>query len=171
MWRCTHIDPHKPASLPHPIGLVLYAIGEAAFLRLGRHLRCVAVNIKLPTVIQASQAAFFISAEEERRFAMGTILAENSDATITIAKGNQVLAKQADADGITVGSGKLLRQQRWNPMAPLRASPSTRHSSWFSSRVSMDASFSLICALESGVLILRFLSNLMLRGRIVHRAS
>src|ERR671911_37283 len=53
-----------------------------------RRLEHIAVNIVFPTMIDAAQAAFFVAAVEQRRSAVGALLADQTDASLSVPKGN-----------------------------------------------------------------------------------
>src|SRR3954447_19569941 len=70
----SHVDPDKPVPLHAWIRLDADLAPKVAFRRLVRHIDARAGCIELPTVIDAAQAGFLISAEEETGAAMGTMV-------------------------------------------------------------------------------------------------
>src|SRR5215204_4595870 len=70
----SHVGPDKPISLDARIRLDADLTPKVAFRRLVGHIDARARCIKLPTVIDAPQAGFLISAEEETGAAMGTMV-------------------------------------------------------------------------------------------------
>src|SRR5688572_1331971 len=77
-----------------------------------------AFDVVLPTVIDASQAAFFIAAEKQRSTAVGAVLVQETDSSLSVAKSDEVFAEQTHAHGRTIGLGNFLREQRGNPITP-----------------------------------------------------
>ena len=112
-----HVGPDEAAGLPRGVGLVLHAFGEAAFAGFGGHVDDVAVHVEFPAVIEAAEAALLVATEGEGGLAVGAGLAEHAEAAVAVAEGDQVLAEQADADGVAVGTRHLLGQHRGDPVA------------------------------------------------------
>ena len=62
----------------------------------------------------------FVPTEKERRPTMRAVVGQQTDSAIRVAERNQVFAKQAHPQRIRVWLRKLVRQQRWHPVAPQR---------------------------------------------------
>jgi hypothetical protein len=80
-----------------------------------RHVEAVAFSVELPAVIDAADAALLVAPEEQRCATMRAAVIHDADATRRIAKADQLLAQQHQADGIAVGL-ELRRQRRRNPI-------------------------------------------------------
>jgi hypothetical protein len=68
-------------------------------------------------VVDAAQALFFVTAEEQRRAAVGTVGVDEADLALCVAEGNEVLAHDADAHRDAVWAGQLLGQGDGEPEA------------------------------------------------------
>ena len=49
---------------------------------------------------------------------MGTVLVQNADLSLSVAKSDEVFAEKSHAHGRTVGNGNFLGKQSGNPIAP-----------------------------------------------------
>jgi hypothetical protein len=56
-------------------------------------------------VIDTAQAALLVSTKEERCAAVRTVLAEEADAAVAVAEGDQVFAQDAEANRVAVWCG------------------------------------------------------------------
>ena len=78
---------------------------EVAIAGLRRHIKHVAVDAVFPAVVDAPQAAVFVAAIEKRGSAVRTTLAEQANASLAVAKSNQLFAQQPHANGRTIRLG------------------------------------------------------------------
>ena len=78
------------------------------------------VDVELPAVIDAAQAAFLVAPEIQRDAAMRAEFLDQADAALGVAERDEVLAEQADAHRRAVGLGDLARKQRGDPVAAHR---------------------------------------------------
>src|SRR6185503_5094675 len=92
----THIGKDQSAQLAHGIGKMLHLLAELAVLGLRRHLHTLAVNVEQPTMIGTTQSAVFDIAVFQRRAAVRTMLAEQTQLAVGIAKQHQLFAKNFD---------------------------------------------------------------------------
>jgi hypothetical protein len=69
-------------------------------------------------MIDAAQAALFVAAVKQRSSPMGTVLVQKADPSLSVAKGDEVLAEKSHPHGRTIGIGNFLRQQGGNPIPP-----------------------------------------------------
>ena len=112
-----HIGPDQPAALDARIGLGLHARLQIVVARLARQVDAVAVDVELPAVIDAAEAALFIAAEEQRRGAVRAVLVEQADAALAVAEHDEPLAHQLHAHRRIVGLGDVVRKARRDPVA------------------------------------------------------
>ena len=76
----------------------------------------VPVDVELPAVVDAAQAALLVPPEAQRDAAVRAELIQQADAALRVAEGHQVLAEQADAHRRGIGFGDLARKQRRYPV-------------------------------------------------------
>src|SRR5439155_6675797 len=112
----SHLGPHHAAPLLGRLGVVLDLVGHAAGGRLGRHLEHVALDVHLPAVIQAAQAALLIAAEHQRSTAVRTVLVHHTDTPIAVAKDHEVFAKGTRLDRRAARLGDLPYQAYGRPI-------------------------------------------------------
>ena len=74
-----HIGPDHAAELGHLVSLGLDPLGEALVFRDVGHVEAVAFDVELPAVIDATDAAFFVAAEEHRGAAMRAAMIHHAD--------------------------------------------------------------------------------------------
>src|SRR5262245_34165470 len=110
----SHVDPDHAGALQHLIGLGLHLLLEARRRQTG-HVEAVAGNIEFPTVIDAAQAALFVAAQKQRGAAVRAAMIHHADATGAVAKGDQLLAKQQQANRRTVAH-EFGRKRRRHPI-------------------------------------------------------
>ena len=110
-----HVDPHDAGALHHLVGLGLHLLLEAR-RRQARHVDAVARNVELPAVIDAANALFLVAPEEQRCAAMRTAVIHHADPAGAIAKRDEFLAEQHQANRRTIAH-KLGRHQRRDPVA------------------------------------------------------
>src|SRR5207248_5713303 len=78
-----------------------------------------AVDGKLPAVIHATQAVFFVATKEQRRTAVGAVVRHQANFAAGIAKTDQSFAEEQHAHGIRIRSWQFRRQRRASrPPAP-----------------------------------------------------
>jgi hypothetical protein len=83
---------------------------------LRRHVDDVAVDVHLPAMIEAAQAAFFVAAERQRGATMRAMLVQDAHAPFGIAKGHQVFAQEAHAHRRAIALGDFLGQACGDPV-------------------------------------------------------
>ena len=81
---------------------------KRATRRFRRRVENVAAHVHFPAVVNAAQAALFVAAEEKRRAAVRTVLVEQTDPALAVAKGDEVFTEQAHADRRAVWLGNFL---------------------------------------------------------------
>src|SRR6516165_2600408 len=116
--RRTHIDPDDVAQLDARIGRQLDLPAEAARLGLGGNLGALTGDVVFPAVIGAAQPVLLVASEPERYAAVGAELVDHAHAPLRVAKRQQPFRKKLDAHRRPIRLAHLLRQQRWNPIAP-----------------------------------------------------
>src|SRR5581483_2832101 len=116
LLRRPHPDPGKAAGLAHRIGFGLLSQPLGRARRLGRRVDDVALDVEFPAVIEAAQAARFVTAERERRAPMQAILAQHAEAPVAVTEGHQVFAEQARAHRRAVARRDLLRHAHRQPV-------------------------------------------------------
>ena len=131
--RRSEVGPDDAARLRRRVGRGADLVREAQLLRLVHHVHAAAVDVELPAVVDAAQAAVLVAAEEERHEPVRAVLVEEPDAAARVAEGDQLLAEQLDAHRRAVGPGQLPREERGDPVAPQRlahrgAAADARHS-------------------------------------------
>ena len=82
---------------------------ETACRWFRRHLDDVAVDVDLPAVVETPQPGFLVAAERKRRAPMRTVLADDAEPPVGIAKHDEVFAEQPRAQRRTVRLGHFLR--------------------------------------------------------------
>src|SRR5579875_3732596 len=82
---------------------------------LGGNLYYFARDIDLPAVEDAGQRVVLVAGQRQRGAAMGTALVEKADAAVSGAKGDEVLAQQADPLRRAIGF-QGLRAQHGGPI-------------------------------------------------------
>ena len=112
----THPDPDKARALAHGIGLVLDLFSKAGACRLGRHLDDIAVHVDLPAMIKAAQAAVLVAPEHQRRTAVRAHFIEHANAALCVAEDHEILAEQADFQGVAIGLRHFLAQAGRQPV-------------------------------------------------------
>ena len=74
---------------------------------LGWQIYTIAVDVKLPAVIGAAEAAFLVAVEIQACAPMRTGLDERANLALGVAKHDEILAEEAHTLGRAVGFGKL----------------------------------------------------------------
>jgi hypothetical protein len=90
-------------------------------LATGRFRGCfkyIAFDVVLPAMINAPQAALFVTTIKQRSPAMATVLVQQADFSLSVTKSDQVLAEKSHSYGGTVGIGNFLREQSRDPISP-----------------------------------------------------
>ena len=113
-----HVDPDHVGPFARRIGQQLDRVLVRGLRRRGRQVDAVAVDVELPAVEGAAQAAILVAAVIEVGAAMRTVRLDDADPSVGLPEGQQVLAEQADLLRRSVAFGKFLREQRRHPEAP-----------------------------------------------------
>src|ERR1043166_3152863 len=92
-----HVGEDDARGFPARISGVAYFVFERAPRRFRRRVEHVSFDVVFPAVVNAGQAAFFIAAKEERSAAMRAMLGQKSDASVTVAKRNQVFSEKTNS--------------------------------------------------------------------------
>ena len=100
----------------------MHLLHEAAARNVRGHVDAVAVDVILPAVVDAHDAAFLVDAEEEGRAPVGATLANQPNSAVGVAEGDEVLSQQPDAHGRAVILGHLFLQEEGVPVAPEKVS-------------------------------------------------
>src|SRR6185437_6138713 len=96
--RRAHVGPDDAARLAHRISLVANGLSQFAVRRLGGRFQNRAALAQLPAVIETPQPADLVARVKERSPPMRTEFAQQADGALRIAKTDQRLAEQLDAD-------------------------------------------------------------------------
>ena len=112
-----HVGPDDAAQFHGRVGGGGHLGREIAVGRLVHHVGALAVDVELPAVIDAAQAAFFVAPQPQRRQPVGAQFLQQADASVGVAEGDQLLAQQLDANRLAVGFGQFPRQQSGHPVA------------------------------------------------------
>src|SRR5262245_64391674 len=75
------------------VGRVVNLVFERAAGRLRRSFQNFALDVVFPAVIDAPQAAFFVAAIKQRRTSVRTMLSQEPDAALAIAKGDEIFSE------------------------------------------------------------------------------
>ena len=75
------------------------------------------MDVELPAMIGAANAAIFVSAEEQRHPAVRAFFADQPGATFAVAEAKQFLTHQRNAHRRAIRLRNLLRQHGGNPIA------------------------------------------------------
>src|SRR6185437_9829375 len=78
----------------------------------------VAGGVELPAVVDAAQPGLLVAAEEHRRTPVRAVGADQPDTAGRVTERDQVLAEQAYPRWRSVRLGRLLGQQRRQPVPP-----------------------------------------------------
>ena len=114
--RIAHPDPDETARLAARIAPVFQTLLGAAAGRLRWAVHDGARDIDLPAVIQASEPAFLVAAEGERRAAVRTMQVEHAQAAGAVAERHEFLAQHANGQGSAIGLRDFLREARRDPV-------------------------------------------------------
>ncbi len=112
-----HIDPDHVAPFARRIGEQLDRVLVGGFRRRGRQVDAVAVDVELPAMEGAAQAALLVAAVIEVGAAMRAVRLDDADPAVGGAEGQQLLAQDPDLLGRAVALGQFLGQQRRHPEA------------------------------------------------------
>ena len=110
------VGPDHAAHLHGGIGRGADLVGEAELLGLVHHVHAPAVDVELPAVVHAAQAAVLVAAEEEGHPPVRAVLLEQADLAPAVAEGHQLLAQELDAHRWAIGFRQLPRQERRHPV-------------------------------------------------------
>ena len=110
------VGPDHATHLHRGIGRGTDLVGEAELLGLVHHVHAPAVDVELPAVVHAAQAAVLVAAEEERHPPVRAVLLEQADLAPAVAEGHQLLAQELDAHRWAIGLRQLPRQERRHPV-------------------------------------------------------
>ena len=114
----------KAARFTAGVGLVLHLLREPTLARLRGHFDDIAFDVDLPSVVQAAQAAFLVASQRERGPAVRTVFVDHAKAPLAVAKGDEVLAEQANAHRRAVRLRRLPRTCTREASADASARPS-----------------------------------------------
>ena len=112
-----HVDPDHVAPFARRVGEQLDRVLVGGLRRRGRQVDAVAVDVELPAVEGAAQAAFLVAAEIEVGAAMRAVRLDDADAAVRRPERQQVLAEDLDLLGRPVALRQLLAEQRRHPEA------------------------------------------------------
>src|SRR5690348_12741756 len=74
-------------------------------------------DVEFPAMVDAANAALLIATEVKRGAAVRTVSLDDADFVVGVAKGDQILAEQAQANGRAIWIGQLVTQHRGQPEA------------------------------------------------------
>ena len=112
-----HIDPHHAGALDRRVGLGADLVLEVLQRLHVRHVKAAAGHLEFPTVIDTADAAFFVAAEKQRGAAVRATMIHDADPAGIIAKRDQLLAEQHQADRHPAARD-FRRHQRRDPVFP-----------------------------------------------------
>lgn len=112
------IGPDHPAPLDDRIGLGLHLGTQRRIGGLGGHVEDIAVNVELPAVVDAPQAAFLVASEPQIDQPVGAIAVEQTQAAVGVFEGDQVLAQHAHPHWRAIRRRQFFRQQHRHPEPP-----------------------------------------------------
>ena len=113
-----HIGPQHVADLDQRIGGQADLFLELAVLRLRRDIDAFALDVELPAVIGAAQAAFLVAAEPQRHPAVGAEFLQQAVAAVAVAEGDHLFAEQLDPHRRAVVLRQFGGQHRRQPVLP-----------------------------------------------------
>jgi hypothetical protein len=91
-WRLKflgpHVRPNGAATVYRRVSSDFDFVFEVTLSGLGRHINAIAGDVKLPSVIDASQAALFVPAKEQTRPAMRAIIVNKTYITVGVSEGH-----------------------------------------------------------------------------------
>ena len=106
-WRrylaFAHIDVDQSAALGHLVSLRFDLVPKVLVWRQIGHIETIAGDVVFPAVIDAAQAAFLVAPKEQRSAAVRATVIEHADPSEAVAKGDQSLAQQHQAQRVAVG--------------------------------------------------------------------
>ena len=111
-----HIGPDHPADLGGRIGGQADLVTER--LRLVHLLDAIAVHVELPAVINAAQAGFLVAPEPQGGAAVRAELVDEPNASLAVAKADELFAKQLHAHRRAIRLGQFARQKGRDPISP-----------------------------------------------------
>src|SRR5215831_8795794 len=85
----THVRPDNSTVFGAGVRCRLHLVLKRVFGRLIRHVHAGTVHVKLPSVINASKAAFFVATPEQAGAPVWTEFVDESDAAVRVAKRNE----------------------------------------------------------------------------------
>src|SRR5581483_10767710 len=98
VWRA-QVGPDEAASLLAGVSCQADVVLEAELRWFGGLIDAVPRDVILPAVIDATQAAVLVAAEEEVSAAVGAVAVDEADLAVAVAEGHQLLAEDVNADG------------------------------------------------------------------------
>ena len=106
---------------PDDISELKGGIGSGVDLLLELHglvhlIDAVAVDVELPAVVDAAEAALFVPAEPEGGAAVGAELVEEADAPVGVTEGDEAFAEEPHPDGRTVRLRQLPGEEGRHPV-------------------------------------------------------
>src|SRR5215475_832000 len=84
----THVGKDDTRGFSARVGRVANLIFERAPARLRGCFQNSAIDVVLPAMVDATQAAFFVAAKKQRRASVRTVLSQNPHTADAIAKGD-----------------------------------------------------------------------------------
>ncbi len=112
-----HVGEHQARDLVGRVGLNAHLVSEIRLGWLGRHVNALPVDVELPAVIDAAEAALFVAAEPEVGAAVRATRVDDADPAIRVAEREQVLAEQPEIDRRAVGLSDLPGEEGGHPVA------------------------------------------------------
>ena len=113
-----HVGPDDAVALLAGVGRDLHLVLEVGLGGLGGHVDAVAADVVLPAVVDAADAGLLVATEEEAGAPVGAVVVDEADGAGGVAEGDEVLAEQADADGVGVGAWELAGHEGRDPVLP-----------------------------------------------------
>ena len=112
--RRAHVAPEQAAQFNAGVALDVH-VGTG--LRRNGDVHASAISVKFDAVVSTANAIFLIAAEVQRHAAVRTKLADQARTTFCIAKSQQFLAKNLNADLRAIWLGNLIGRQDRHPIA------------------------------------------------------
>ena len=106
-WRLTfcwsHVGPNQTASFHAWIRCNMDFFFERVSLWCVGNVCAVAIDVKLPSVVNTTESAFFVSAIEHRCTTMRAILVHQTDFPIGVAESDQMLSQKGQLHRSAIG--------------------------------------------------------------------
>jgi hypothetical protein len=121
-WRVfpirSHVSPDDAVPFDAGIGGDADLLIELASWRFIRNVHAPTLNVKFPSVIEATQPVILITSEKQRGAAMRTSVINQSDLAVGVSESNQALAQQPHPQRRPVVLRQIRCLENRNPILP-----------------------------------------------------